>query len=232
MNWMDDGEKSKTSKVIQFEPLELDGNVSLTRAIKLSVEKRGYKKEITKKKDKTTIWINIPFLIQGKEDGVFVNIYKDMYYVNVYVDIETPKSLDEKIDILEYVNSKRGFVSIAYNDKEGNHKLGIEISNRRLDTIDKELERRLIDQHLFGLMKNNDDHDYDDYDDWNSNSNPLNWMMNLKERIEAYQEENLEFNLSGNWNATSGFEYKYILDDINHLIDVVQEERENILRFT
>ena len=62
MNWMDDGENNNSSKPIELKLINVDYNISLADAIKLSAEKSGYEAEIRKIDNGTIVDIKIPFL--------------------------------------------------------------------------------------------------------------------------------------------------------------------------
>lgn len=54
MNCMDDGENNDSMKPIHFETIDVDYNISLVEAIKLSVENSGYEAEIIRLKATTS----------------------------------------------------------------------------------------------------------------------------------------------------------------------------------
>lgn len=218
MNWMDDGENRNSTKPINFKPIDVDYNISLAEAIKLSVEKNGYKAEIIKKDDLTRVNITIPFFFSHEEDMIWLNMYKNTYSIVTAIGIKRPDTLEEKLELLEYVNDNNGFVSFSWVNTDRWDSIFVARNGWRLDVVDKELEWGLINIE-FGNAQVADDEKLTEE------------KSALRERLSVYLDENLEFNLSGKWNATHGREYRYILDDINRLISVAQEERENLLRF-
>ena len=218
MNWMDDGDNKNGTKPIIFKAIDVDYNISLAEAIKLSVEKSGYEAEIMKKADCTSVDIKIPFLVGHENDMIQLTIYKGWYDVSSCIDTRKPNTLEEKLAILEYINDNNGFVEFSWFNTDEACFMSIGRSSWRLDLVDTELERRLINIQIGNAQVHDDEELMDE-------------KLALRERISVYIDENLEFNLSGKWNATCGIEYRYILDDINHLISVVQKQRENLLRF-
>ena len=217
MNWMDDGENRNNTKPINFKAIDVDYNISLAEAIQLSVEKSGYEAEIIKKDDVTAVVIKIPFLFTDEKDNIMLLIHKRFYTVGTIIAFRKPNTLEEKLAILEYVNDNDN-VGCSWKNTDKQCYLRIVMNGSRLDYVDKELEWGRINIEL-GNAQVDDDEEL------------MQEKLALRERISVYQDEDLEFNLSGKWNATHGYEYKYMLDDINRLIRLVQEERENILRF-
>ena len=70
MNCMDDGENNDNMKPIHFETIDVDYNISLVEAIKLSVENSGYEAEIIKESGETYVDIKIPFLVGTENDKI------------------------------------------------------------------------------------------------------------------------------------------------------------------
>lgn len=219
MNWMDDGENNNSTKAIIFKAIDVDYNISLAEAIKLSVEKSGYEAEIIKKDDVTNVNIKIPYLVKNEDDMIELEFYKHIYWISMDVDIRAPQTSEEKIDILEYINDNRGFVSFSWTDEDKENLISIFKSSWRLYALDMNIEYGQIGVEIGNASADGD-------------IELTQEKLALLERIKVYKEENLDFNMSGKWNATHGGEYRCILDDINYLISVVQKERENLLRFT
>ena len=216
---MDDGENNNSMKPIFFKPIYVDYNISLAEVIKLFVEKSGYKAEIIKKDDTTNVNIKIPFLVENEDDMIELELYKDTYWITLEVDIRVPQTSEEKMNILEYVNDNSGFVSFSWDHEDNQNLISIFKSSRRLNAVDRSLEWGNINIDMGNADIDGDEELYEE-------------KLALRERISVYMDENLEFNMSGKWNATRGYEHLFILDDINDLIRVVQEEKENLLRFT
>lgn len=219
MNWMDDGENRNNTKPINFKAIDVDYNISLAEAIKLSVEKSGYEAEIIKKENVTIVDIKIPFLFAHEEDRVRLSIFDEIYTVMTCISVRKPNTLEEKLALLEYVNDNNGFVSFSWVNTDKLCFISIDRWCRRMDVADKNLEWGRINI-AFGNAQ------------IDGNEELAEEKSALRERISVYMDENIDFNMSGKWNATYGYEYLYILDDINNLIRVVQEEKENLLRFT
>ncbi|WP_127147804.1 hypothetical protein [Veillonella sp. VA139] len=219
MNWMNDGENRNNTNPINFKPIDVDYNISLADAIKLSAEKSGYEAEIIKNNNATQLNIKIPFLVGNEEDGVNVYIGSNIYSVYMNIGIRRPNTLEEKLELLEYVNDNNDFVSFYWVNTDKLCFISIDRRCWRMDVVDRSLEWGWINID-FGNAQIHD------------NEELVEETSALRERLSVYMDENLEFNMSGKWNATHGYEYGYILDDINNLIRVVQAERENILRFT
>lgn len=219
MNWMDDGENRNSTKPIEFKAINVEYNISLAEAIKLSVEKSGYEAEIIKKDNATKVNIKIPFLVGNEDDMIGLLIYKNAYSIATTIGIRRPNTLEEKLELLQYVNDYRVFVSFSWMNTDKCCYIAVDRQCDRMDVVDKDLEWGRINID-FGNAQIDDDEEL------------MQKTLALRERLKVYQDEKLEFNMSGKWNATRGYEYLYILADINRLISVVQRERENLLRFT
>ena len=218
MTRMDDGENNNSAKQIEFKPINVDYNISLAEAIKLSVEKTGYEAEIIKKENVTIVDIKIPFLFAHEEDRVRLSIFDEIYTVTTCISVRKPNTLEEKLALLEYVNDKNGFVSFSWVNTDKRCYIAVAKQCWRMDEVDEELEWRLINIDIGNA-------------EIDGNEELAEEKSALRERISVYMDENIDFNMSDKWNATHGYEYLYILDDINNLIGVVQKERENLLRF-
>lgn len=219
MNWMDTIENNNSVEPIEFNVVKVDHNISLAEAIQLSVEKSGYEVEFIETFYGIEMDIKIPFLVGTEDDMINVNITRDDYTITIDIDIRRPNTIEEKLDILEYVNDNNGFISFSWNNEEELSLISIWMSRERLDAVDMLLEHRLINIEMGNAYVNDD-------------KELIQEKLAQRGELEVYRDEDLEFNLSGEWNATHGFEYRYILRDINELINAIQEERENILRFT
>ncbi len=216
---MDDGQNNNSLEPIEFNVVKVDHNISLAEAIQLSVEKSGYEAEFVGTLYGIDMAIKIPFLVGAEDDTINVNITRNDYTITIDIDIREPNTIEEKLDILEYVNDNNGFISFSWNNEEELSLISIWMSRDRLDTVDMLLEHRLINIEMGNAYVNDD-------------KALIQEKLAQREELEVYRDEDLEFNLSGEWNATHGFEYRYILENINELISVVQEEKENLLRFT
>lgn len=219
MNWMDDGENRNSTKPINFKPIEVDYNISLAEVIKLCVEKSGYEAEIIKKENITIVDIKIPFLFAHEVDIIRLAIYNNIYTVTTCISVRKPNTLEERLELLEYVNDNNRFVSFSWTNTDKLCFISVERQCCRMDVVDKTLEWGHINIE-FGNAQVHD------------NEELVEETSALRERLSVYMDENLEFNMSGKWNATHGYEHIYILDDINDVIRVVQKEKENLLRFT
>ena len=218
MNWMDDGGNRNSTKPIEFKAIDVDYNISLPEAIKLSVEKSGYEAEIIKKDDTTNVNIKIPYLVKTEDDMIELELYKHIYWISLDVDIRVPQTSEEKMSILEYVNDNSGFVSFSWESEDNQNLISIFKSSWRLYPVDRDLKYGEINVAIGNACMDGDEE-------------LMQEKLALRERLEVYREEKLDFNMSAKWNATRGAEYRYILDDINYLISIVKKERENILRF-
>lgn len=216
---MDDGENGNSTKPINFKAIEVDYNISLAEAIKLCVEKSGYEAEIIKKENITIVDIKIPFLLAYEEDRIRLAIYNNIYTVTTCISVRKPNTLEERLELLEYVNDNNTFVSFSWTNTDKLCYISVGRKSCRMDAVDRSLEWGYINIE-FGNAQVHD------------NEELVEETSALRERLSVYMDENLEFNMSGKWNATHGYEHLYILDDINNVIRVVQRERENILRFT
>lgn len=221
MNWMDDGEKDDSTNPIKA--IKVDYNISLAEAIKLSVEKSGYEAEVIKNNKRTSVNIKIPFLIEAEDDMITLDIREGVYCVFIVIGVKRPNTLEEKLAILEYINYnnvfENGFVEFSWVNTDELSLIGLSKCGRRLDEFDMLLEYGMIHTDMVNVIINLD-------------NELLREKLALKERIKVYIKEDLEFNMSGEWNATHGFEYHSILHDINHLINVIQREKDNLLQFT
>ena len=211
MNCMDDRENNDSMKPIHFETIDVDYNISLIEAIKLSVENSGYEAEIIKESDETYVDIKIPFLVGTENDKIELMIYKWWYYVCINVDIREPNTLEEKLAILECVNNCNGLVGYTWRNEYQKCYICIDRCGRRMDAVDMYLERGHINI---------------DNSDAASDEGLEQEKLAPKDIFSVYTEQHIDFNLSGKWNATKGIEYTYILDDINYLVSTVQEDRD------
>lgn len=216
MNCMDDGENNDSMKPIHFETIDVDYNISLVEAIKLSVENSGYEAEIIKESDETYVDIKIPFLVGTENDKIELMIYKWWYYVCINVDIRGPNTLEEKLAILECVNNCSGLVGYTWRNEYQKCYICIDRCGRRLDAIDMYLERGHINIGSADVA---------------SDEGLAQEKLAPKDIFSVYTEQHIDFNLSGKWNATKGTEYTYILDDINYLVSTVQEDRDCLRQF-
>ena len=216
MNCMDDGENNDSMKPIHFETIDVDYNISLVEAIKLSVENSGYEAEIIKESDETYVDIKIPFLVGTENDKIELMIYKWWYYVCINVDIREPNTLEEKLAILECVNNCSGLVGYTWRNEYQKCYICIDRCGRRLDAIDMYLERGHINIGNADVA---------------SDEGLAQEKLAPKDIFSVYTEQHIDFNLSGKWNATKGIEYTYILDDINYLVSTVQEDRDCLRQF-
>ena len=216
MNCMDDGENNDSMKPIHFETIDVDYNISLVEAIKLSVENSGYEAEIIKEDGETHVDIKIPFLVGTENDKIELMIYKWWYYVCINVDIREPNTLEEKLAILECVNNCSGLVGYTWRNEYQKCYICIDRCGRRLDAIDMYLERGHINIGNADVA---------------SDEGLAQEKLAPKDIFSVYTEQHIDFNLSGKWNATKGTEYTYILDDINYLVSTVQEDRDCLRQF-
>lgn len=216
MNYMDDEENNDSMEPINFEPIDVDYNISLVEAIKLSVENSGYEAEIIKEDDGTYVDIKIPFLVGSENDKIELMIYKWWYYICMDVDVREPNTLEEKLAILEFVNDSTGLVGFTWRKTHNKCYISIDRCGRRMDAVDMYLERGHI--NIGNADVGNDE-------------GLAQKRLTLKEILSVYMEEHLDFNLSGKWNATKGIEYTHILDDINYVVSTVQEDRDSLRRF-
>lgn len=225
MNWMDDGVNNNSAKPIEFEAINVEHNISLAEAIKLSVEKSGYEAEIIKKDDATSVNIKIPFLVEAEDDVINLDISMEWYSVLMYIGIRRINTLEEKLAILEYINYNNGcvsdFIEFSWLSTDELSLIALSRWSRRLDRFDKMIQYGLINADIVSDALSNND----------NKKELLHEKFVLKDKIKVYIKDDLEFNMSGKWNATHGGEYISILKDINHLISVVQREKENLLRF-
>lgn len=216
MNCMDNGENNDSMKPIHFETIDVDYNISLVEAIKLSVENSGYEAEIIKEGDETYVYIKIPFLVGTENDKIELMICKWWYYVCINVDIREPNTLEEKLAILECVNNCSGLVGYTWRNEYQKCYICIDRCGRRMDAIDMYLGRGHINIGNADVA---------------SDEGLAQEKLALRDILSVYMEEHLDFNLSGKWNATKGTEYTYMLDDINDLVSTVQEDRDSLRRF-
>lgn len=213
MNLMDDGINNNSTKPIEFKPIYVDYNINLAEVLKLSIEMAGYDAEIIVKANEADVSIKIPFLIQSATDTIGVKIDKNIYYIFIKIDIGKHNEVEDRIAIRECIDKYIDDVSFFYINTST---ICIYMKCSRLDDIDKDIEWNLITSQLDDAV--------------NTDEELIQEKLALRRRLQFYKEEGLEFNLSGEWNATHGYEFIHILNQINYFITVVQAERENILR--
>lgn len=228
MNWMDSGDyrevKQRQNKLenrkIEFDRVEVDYNISIAELLVLSAEKAGYDARIEKTNDSTNVEILIPYLVNGVDDCINIKIFKDIYYVECNVEIEGPKNIEEECNLLRYINggNNSGFVQVSTICDSDEWYINFMKNNYRVVYQDENIKRlELSVKQSLAIMDHDDDLYYN--------------IKTLKGKLDVYYEQDLDFNLSGGWNASEGYEMANMLDSINYLIRCVQEERENLLEF-
>ena len=228
MNWMDSGEPRETkprenkleNRQIELELVKVDYNISIAELLVLSAEKAGYDARIEKTNDSTNIEILIPYLVNSVNNCINVTIFKNIYYVNCTVEIEGPKNVEEECNLLRYINgiNNSDFVQVSISCDSNAWYINFMKHDDRVyyqDLCIKQL--RLYLKQYAAIHDGDDDLFYE--------------LKSLIGKIDVYGEQDLDFNLSGRWNASEGYEKAHMLDSINYLIRSVQEERENLLNF-
>lgn len=228
MNWMDSGDyrevKQRQNKLenrkIEFHGVEVDYNISIAELLVLSAEKAGYEARIEKTNDSTNVEILIPYLVNSVEDSIKIEIYSWIYIVRFRVEIEVPLNIEEECNLLWYINGKNDSSLIQATTY-------CETDTWYIDFGKLGDRRTLQDKHIKGLrlLLRQKDAIIDDNDDIYYE------MKSLLGKLDVYSDQNLDFNLSGGWNASEGWEQACIFDSINYLIRCVQAERENLLNF-
>lgn len=228
MNWMDSGDhrevKQRQNKLenrkIELNRVEVDYNISIAELLVLSAEKAGYDARIEKTNDSTNVEILIPYLVNSAGDSIKVEIYRSSHYVNFKMEIDAPLNMEEGSNLLWYINGRNNALLLqlrTYCDVDVWY-IDFEISSRRSSIQDRHIKRlRLLIEQRDAIIDDNDDIYYE--------------MKSLISKIDAYRDQNLDFNLSGGWNASEGWEQLDIIENINYLILCVQQERENLLNF-
>lgn len=213
MNWMDDGTNQSEFQSSMLDFVNVKHNINIAEAIKLSAEKAGYEADIRKNGEDTEIIIKTLFCNRFDVD-IVVTFRGIEYHVRSLLLIDKPNTMEEKFQILEYLNNKKSWVRFHYLELNGRAFVFAGIVCRRLDKADRHLEYGRINIELFNAQH---EADYD----------LLMEQFKLLEKSTKYLEEDLEFNLSGEWNASLGYEYNHVINDINSLIMSIQEELEN-----
>ena len=226
---MDDGverddkrrEKTSGNKEIKFKSVEVDYNISIAELLVLSAERAGYEARIEKTNDLTNVEILIPYLVNSVGDSIKIEIYRGSYYVNFKMEIDMPLNMEEESNLLWYINGRNNhfFAKVRTYCEANVWYINFENSGYRSSIQDRHIKR-------LGLLLTQRDAIIDDNDDIYYE------MKYLIEKIDVNRDQNLDFNLSGGWNASEGWEQLDILNSINYLIRCVQMERENLLEFT
>ncbi len=228
MNWMDSGDhrevKQRQNKLenrkIEFRRVKVDYNISLAELLVLLAEKAGYDARIEKTNDSTNVEILVPYLVDSVDDSIKIEIYKWRYYISFDIEIEMPQDIEVECNLLNYLNglnNNTGTKATVYCHSDIYY-IRIEEASDRVSTLDRRTKR-------LELLLNQRDAILDDDDSMNDK------MKSLIAKIDVYYDQDIDFNLSGGWNASEGAEIAYMVDSINTLIRRVQKERENLLNF-
>ncbi len=228
MNWMDSGDhtevKQRQNKLenrkIEFNSVKVDYNISIAELLVLSAEKAGYEARIEKTNNSTNVEILIPYLVNSVGDSIKIEIYSWIYFVKFRVEIEASLNMEEEYNLLWYITGKNNssLIKATTYCETDTWYIDFEKSSKRRTLLDKYIKRlKLLLRQRDAIIDDNDDIYYE--------------MKSLLGKLDVYHDQNLDFNLSGGWNASEGWEQADIVDSINSLIDCVQEERENLLEF-
>lgn len=228
MNWMDSGDhrevKQRQNKLenrkIEFDRVEVDYNISIAELLVLSAEKAGYEARIEKTNNSTNVKILTPYLVNGVGDSIMVEIYRSSYYVNFQMEIDAPLNMEEECNLLVYINGKNNssLIKATTYCMTDTFYINFETSSKRRTLQDEHIKRlKLLLRQRDAIIDDNDDIYYE--------------MKSLIGKLDVYTDQNLDFNLSGGWNASEGWEQSGMIDSINSLVDFVQEEKENLLCF-
>lgn len=205
---------------INFKVIEVNYDISIIDAIKLSVENEGFKviTEVTNIQSNTpnTIFIDISTKTNRIKDEFFIILSKDnigIFYLFKLEESYIKNNRDKILDVLNELN-KKSKVKYFLEELDGcTPYIQVCYQFYRIDVMDKLYKYKDLLCESFAAVGGDKSNSFDE----------------LINRIDVYVVDELDMNLSGKWNATESFEYRLLLDNLNYFISKFGSQYERLL---
>lgn len=209
---------------IRFKAVKVNYDISIIDAIKLSAENLGLKVAVESINNSTNSAneIIIDFSsITGRNDNImFIQLNQYSFRISYFFNLNDGSITNMKNRILEVVNecNKDSIVNFCLHERvEYPSYIEVVYSSDRIDYIDKNYkDLELIYEHLCAVL--------------DEESNLVKEIEILTNRLAVYINDDLDMNLSGNWNSTEGFEYTQIITTINMFISNLSLQYNRLLK--
>lgn len=216
---------SKPSLVdIRFKAVKVNYDISIIDAIKLSAENLGLKVAVESINNSTNsaneIIIDFSSITGRNENIMFIQLNQYSFRISYFFNLNDGSITNMKNRILEVVNecNKDSIVNFCLHERvEYPSYIEVVYSSDRIDYIDKNYkDLELIYEHLCAVL--------------DEESNLVKEIEILTNRLAVYINDDLDMNLSGNWNSTEGFEYTQIITTINMFISNLSLQYNRLLK--
>ena len=209
---------------IRFKAVKVNYDISIIDAIKLSAENLGLKVAVESINNSmnSANEIIIDFSsITGRNDNImFIQLNQYSFRISYFFNLNDGSITNMKNRILEVVNecNKDSIVNFCLHERvEYPSYIEVVYSSYRIDYIDKNYkDLELIYEHLCAVL--------------DEESNLVKEIEILTNRLAVYINDDLDMNLSGNWNSTEGFEYTQIITTINMFISNLSLQYNRLLK--
>lgn len=209
---------------IRFKAVKVNYDISIIDAIKLSAENLGLKVAVESINNSTNsaneIIIDFSSITGRNENIMFIQLNQYSFRISYFFNLNDGSITNMKNRILEVVNecNKDSIVNFCLHERvEYPSYIEVVYSSDRIDYIDKNYkDLELIYEHLCAVL--------------DEESNLVKEIEILTNRLAVYINDNLDMNLSGNWNSTEGFEYTQIITTINMFISNLSLQYNRLLK--
>lgn len=209
---------------IRFKAVKVNYDISIIDAIKLSAENLGLKVAVESINNSTNsaneIIIDFSSITGRNENIMFIQLNQYSFRISYFFNLNDGSITNMKNRILEVVNecNKDSIVNFCLHERvEYPSYIEVVYSSDRIDYIDKNYkDLELIYEHLCAVL--------------DEESNLVKEIEILTNRLAVYINDDLDMNLSGNWNSTEGFEYAQIITTINMFISNLSLQYNRLLK--
>ena len=209
---------------IRFKAVKVNYDISIIDAIKLSAENLGLKVAVESINNSTNsaneIIIDFSSITGRNENIMFIQLNQYSFRISYFFNLNDGSITNMKNRILEVVNecNKDSIVNFCLHERvEYPSYNEVVYSSDRIDYIDKNYkDLELIYEHLCAVL--------------DEESNLVKEIEILTNRLAVYINDDLDMNLSGNWNSTEGFEYTQIITTINMFISNLSLQYNRLLK--
>lgn len=209
---------------IRFKAVKVNYDISIIDAIKLSAENLGLKVAVESINNSTNsaneIIIDFSSITGRNENIMFIQLNQYSFRISYFFNLNDGSITNMKNRILEVVNecNKDSIVNFCLHERvEYPSYIEVVYSSDRIDYIDKNYkDLELIYEHLCAVL--------------DEESNLVKEIEILTNRLAVYINDDLDMNLSGNWNSTEGFEYTQIITTINMFISNLSLQYNRLLK--
>ena len=209
---------------IRFKAVKVNYDISIVDAIKLSAENLGLKVAVESINNSTNsaneIIIDFSSITGRNENIMFIQLNQYSFRISYFFNLNDGSITNMKNRILEVVNecNKDSIVNFCLHERvEYPSYIEVVYSSDRIDYIDKNYkDLELIYEHLCAVL--------------DEESNLVKEIEILTNRLAVYINDDLDMNLSGNWNSTEGFEYTQIITTINMFISNLSLQYNRLLK--